>query len=46
MMRKHLPNPSEDSVILLCGPDGLIEKTVKPGLKELGFDLETAVHCF
>lgn len=32
MMRKHLPPPGPDSLILICGPDGLIHNTAKPGL--------------
>lgn len=46
MMRTHLPPPGEDSVVLLCGPDTLLDLTVKPGLEALGWDLATQVVCF
>lgn len=32
--------------MLLCGPDALLDLTVKPGLKELGWDLESQVVVF
>lgn len=33
MLRTHLPPPGEDSLALFCGPDAMLDRTVKPGLK-------------
>ncbi|TFK98170.1 hypothetical protein BDV98DRAFT_573190 [Pterulicium gracile] len=46
MMRKHLPPPGPDSLILICGPDGLIHNTAKPGLTQLGWDVEKQLVVF
>jgi len=46
MMRAHLPPPGDESVVLLCGPDTLLDLTVKPGLAALGWDLASQVVCF
>ena len=32
MLSQHLPPPSDDALLMVCGPDGLINETVKPGL--------------
>jgi hypothetical protein len=46
MMRQHLPPPSDDALILICGPDGLINNTAKPGLTEIGWDIENQLVVF
>jgi nitrate reductase (NAD(P)H) len=37
---------SEGSLVLVCGPEGMIEGAVKPGLKRLGWDLDTSLVVF
>ena len=31
-LRQYLPPPSDDALLMVCGPDGLINEIVKPGL--------------
>lgn len=40
MIREHLPPPSKDTLILVCGPPPMIKFACEPALKELGFDDE------
>lgn len=46
MLSSHLPPPSDDAMILICGPDGMINDTVKPGLTKLGWDIEKSLVVF
>lgn len=46
MLRKHLPPAADDSLILICGPEPMIEGVVKPGLTELGWDIEKSLVVF
>lgn len=46
MMKMHLPPVGEDSLILVCGPDAMIEGIVKPGLTALGWDVEKCLVVF
>lgn len=32
MLRDNLPAPADDALLMICGPDGLINHTVKPAL--------------
>ncbi len=45
MIKAHLPQPSEDNVVLLCGPPMMVESCEK-NLKSLGFDCEKNVLKF
>ncbi|GAA5967839.1 hypothetical protein JCM11641_005782 [Rhodosporidiobolus odoratus] len=45
-LANHLPPPSEDSLVLFCGPDPMLEQVVKPGLAELGWDLPSQLVIF
>lgn len=38
IMREHLFPPSEENLVLLCGPPTMIQKAVVPGLEEWGYD--------
>ena len=40
MIQEHLPSPSKDTLILVCGPLPMIKFACEPALKELGFDDE------
>ncbi|GAA5907038.1 hypothetical protein JCM5296_006574 [Sporobolomyces johnsonii] len=46
MLAEHLPPPSEDSLVLICGPDPMINEIVKPGLTELGWDVPNQLVVF
>ncbi|KAH7335973.1 nitrate reductase [Rhizoctonia solani] len=47
MMKAHLPSPdTPDTLILICGPDSLIQQTVKPGLERLGWDTSKTLVVF
>jgi len=37
MIKNHMPPPSEESVILMCGPPPMIKFACKPNLEKLGF---------
>ena len=38
MIEKYMPPPADDSVILLCGPPGLVKQACLPALQELGYN--------
>ncbi|EIN13058.1 nitrate reductase [Punctularia strigosozonata HHB-11173 SS5] len=46
MMREYLPPPSNDTLILACGPNSMITQTIKPGLTRLGWDIERSLVVF
>lgn len=46
MLKQHLPSPSDDALILVCGPDPMINLTVKPGLQRIGWNLATSLVVF
>lgn len=43
MMEKHLPPPGDESLILICGPEPMIEAVLKPSLLKLGWDMDSVV---
>lgn len=45
-MREHLPEPDQDTLILLCGPEAMQEEVVKPGLQKMGYDIDTQLVVF
>lgn len=46
MMQKHLPSPGDDALILVCGPEGMINLAVKPGLQRLGWNIDSSLVVF
>jgi len=46
MLKEHLPPPSDDSLILTCGPGPMIKYAVQPGLERLGWDTARALVIF
>ena len=46
MLEAHMPPPSGDAVILTCGPEPMIQHTVKPGLTRLGWDISKSLVVF
>jgi nitrate reductase (NAD(P)H) len=45
MLKEHLPTVSDQTLILICGPDGMIE-TVKRCLTNIGWDIEKSLVVF
>ncbi|THU96327.1 hypothetical protein K435DRAFT_858637 [Dendrothele bispora CBS 962.96] len=45
MLKKHLPTPSQNGIILACGPDAMV-KTLKPCLQKIGWDINLALVVF
>lgn len=37
LLREHLPPPNAATLVLLCGPTGMVEEACKPALDQLGF---------
>ncbi|VDB91648.1 unnamed protein product [Peniophora sp. CBMAI 1063] len=46
MMAAHLPLPSPDSLILACGPPAMLNETVKPGLRTIGWNIDEQLVIF
>ncbi|KAF9045792.1 nitrate reductase [Hymenopellis radicata] len=46
IMADHLPPPSLDVLALVCGPDPMVNLTVKPVLVKLGWDVDEQVVIF
>ncbi|KAJ1257093.1 hypothetical protein BS78_K223100 [Paspalum vaginatum] len=46
VMRKHLPPASSDTLALVCGPPAMVEKTVRPALNNMGYDLDKSCLVF
>ncbi|CCM02701.1 uncharacterized protein FIBRA_04807 [Fibroporia radiculosa] len=46
MLIEHLPRPSQDAMILACGPQAMITETVKPGLQRCGWDTDQMLVIF
>ncbi|KZT30292.1 hypothetical protein NEOLEDRAFT_1127249 [Neolentinus lepideus HHB14362 ss-1] len=46
MISQHMPGPSDDGLILVCGPEQMISHAVKPALRSLGWDVEQSLVIF
>lgn len=46
MLKRYMPEPGEDDLILVCGPEPMIEETVKPGLTALAWNIEKSLVVF
>jgi nitrate reductase (NAD(P)H) len=46
MFEGRLPDPSKGALVMVCGPDPLVNHTVKPILTELGWDVESQLVVF
>ena len=40
MLSETMPQNTDDTLILLCGPPKMISEAVKPGLEELNYSKE------
>jgi nitrate reductase (NAD(P)H) len=45
-LAQHLPAPSPDGIVLMCGPDSLMHEVITPALVNLGWDTEHQVVIF
>jgi len=43
MIASHLPPPSPETLVLMCGPPPMLKFAVKPALEKLG---HSPSHCF
>ena len=46
MIDTHMPKPSNETLILLCGPPPMIKFACKPNLEKLGYDMKKMVAAF
>lgn len=46
MMSMHLPPPSSENLVLACGPPAMIDETVKPGLRRIGWNIDEQLVVF
>ena len=46
MIRERMPCPSEQGIILVCGPEPMIKYAVKPGLQAAGWDIDKYLVVF
>ncbi|KAG1745286.1 hypothetical protein EDB19DRAFT_1693694 [Suillus lakei] len=46
LLSEHMPQHSEHGLILACGPDAMISHVVKPGLQNMGWDIEKSLVVF
>ncbi|KZV71119.1 nitrate reductase [Peniophora sp. CONT] len=45
-MAAHLPSSSSHSLVLACGPPAMIDETVKPALRRLGWNIDEQLVVF
>jgi len=46
MLQKHLPPPGDDALVLVCGPEGMVNLAIKPGLQRLGWNIDSSLVVF
>jgi nitrate reductase (NAD(P)H) len=46
MLEEVLPPPGDDTLILFCGPEPLVEQILKPSMVELGYDVPSQLVVF
>jgi nitrate reductase (NAD(P)H) len=46
VLREHLPLGDGETLALVCGPPGMVECTVRPGLEKMGYDLDKSCLVF
>ena len=46
MIAAHLPAPSDETLVLMCGPPPMIKFACRPNLEKLGYDSKTMVGSF
>lgn len=46
LLSEHMPQHSEHGLILACGPEAMITHSIKPGLQNMGWDIERSLVTF
>ena len=46
MIEAHLPPPSDETLVLMCGPPPMLKYACKPNLAKLGYDMKNGTACF
>jgi nitrate reductase (NAD(P)H) len=46
VLAQHLPAPSEDGIVLTCGPDPMMHDMIKPVVAKLGWDTDRQLVIF
>jgi nitrate reductase (NAD(P)H) len=46
VLGQHLPAPSEDAIVLACGPDPMMHNLLKPALTKLGWNTDHQLVIF
>ncbi|KAL6962093.1 Nitrate reductase [NADH] 1 [Sarracenia purpurea var. burkii] len=46
ILREHIPEPSDETVALACGPPAMIRSAVRPSLEKMGYDVENSLLVF
>lgn len=46
LLKAEMPCPSEEGIVLVCGPEPMINHAVKPGLQAAGWDIEKYLVVF
>ncbi|PWA69928.1 nitrate reductase [Artemisia annua] len=46
IMREHIPEFSEDTLALACGPKPMIQFAINPNLEKMGYDIESSLLVF
>ncbi|XP_047341866.1 nitrate reductase [NADH]-like [Impatiens glandulifera] len=46
IIREHIPGPSDETLVLACGPPPMIQFAIQPSLENLGFDVKKSLLVF
>ncbi|KAL8231730.1 hypothetical protein R6Q57_001508 [Mikania cordata] len=46
IMREHIPEVSEDTLALACGPPPMIQFAINPNLEKMGYDIKNSLLVF
>lgn len=46
IMREHVPEVSEDTLALACGPPPMIQFAINPNLEKMGYDIKNSLLVF
>ena len=46
ILREHIPEGSDDSLALVCGPPPMIQFAVQPNLEKMNYDIKNSMLVF
>lgn len=46
IIREHIPQASEDTLALACGPPAMIQFAINPNLEKMGYDIKNSLLVF